>query len=86
MFDNHSKEEEIYPLMVLEIADQQRTDPALSKFFERGVPSKESQYQFQVAESTKILRDEESRMVIPKSLQGRMIAWYHHYLQHSRHT
>ncbi len=25
-------------------------------------------------------------MVIPKSLQERAIAWYHHYLQHPGHT
>jgi len=69
MFVNFSKEEEIYSLTVLEITDQQRTDPVLTKFFEQGAPSKESRYQFQVVESTKILCDEEFQMVTPKSLQ-----------------
>ena len=31
VFANHSEEEEIYSLTVLEIADQQRTDPSLSE-------------------------------------------------------
>ena len=56
MFANPSKEDNIYPLTVMKIADKQMTDPALSNFFEQGLPS------------TKILYDEESSMVIPKCL------------------
>jgi hypothetical protein len=36
---------------------------------------------FQLIENTKVLC-EDNKLIIPASLQHRVVSWYHHYLQH----
>ena len=78
------EQEEIYPLTVTEIADAQRADKHLRKFFKRG-GDKASTFEVSLVEETKVLT-ENSKLVIPKSLQKRAVMWYHHYLQHPGET
>ena len=86
MFASRGKEdqEEIYPLTVTEIADAQRADKHLRKFFKRG-GNKASTFEVSLVEETEVLT-ENSKLAIPKSLQKRAVMWYHHYLQHPGET
>eukprot|EP00804_Cyclotella_cryptica_P027451 CCRYP_008864-RA/>CCRYP_008864-RA protein AED:0.29 eAED:0.29 QI:0/0/0/1/1/1/2/245/709 len=71
VFANRNKEDSIYPLTTREIAEaQQQDDSLLSKG-----------YLTQLVENIKVLC-KDGKMVIPKSLQHRAVAWFHHYLQH----
>ena len=80
-FANTSEDEDIYPLTITEIADAQRADKNLKKFFKQKKNDK-SRYSVSIIEETRVLTDEKMRMVIPASLQQRAVKWYHHYLQH----
>ena len=78
----NEEQEEIYPLSVSEIADAQRADKVLRKFFKNGGASKRSRFVVSLIENTRVITDEKSKLVIPKMLQRRAVMWYHHYLQH----
>ena len=86
VFASRGKEdqEEIYPLTVTEIADVQQADKHLRKFFKRG-GDKASTFEVSLVEETKVLT-ENSKLVVPKSLQKWVVLWYHHYLQHPGET
>ncbi len=71
VFANRNKEDSIYPLTTREIAEAQQQDNSLKK----------QGYSTQLVENTKVLC-KDGKMVIPKSLQHRAVAWFHHYLQH----
>ena len=86
-FANTHEEEDIYPLTVSEIADAQRADKALRKFFKKQKKRKSEQvtsqrFQVSIIEDVQVLTDDKMKMIIPPALQQRTIAWYHHYLQH----
>jgi hypothetical protein len=84
VFANHSKEEEIYPLMVKEIVEAQKADPILTHFFKsNAVLSKGLELQLVENESCIC---HEGKLVISKPLQRRASIWYHHYLQYPEHT
>ena len=75
VFANSSEDDAIYPLTVPEIANAQKDDKTLSKLHNK------KDYSFELIDSIKVLcRD--GKLVIPKDLQNRAVAWYHHYLQH----
>jgi hypothetical protein len=75
LFANSSEDDAIYPLTVPEIANAQKGDNTLSKL------QKKKDYSYELIDSVKVLcRD--GKLVIPKNLQNRAVAWYHHYLQH----
>ena len=86
VFASRGKEdqEEIYPLTVTEIADAQRAYKHLRKFFKHG-GNKASTFELSLVEETEVLT-ENSKLVIPKSLQKWAVMWYHHYLQHPDKT
>ena len=77
-------EEEIYPVTIREIVDAQREDKELKKWFKD--PPKGKHIRPVLLQDEIVLcfvRDpERPRMVIPKKLQRKTVAWYHHYLQH----
>ena len=79
VFANRSDEEEIYPLTVSEIAEEQTKDKSLQK--QKGTSNVEET----LIENTYVLC-KNGKLIIPKTLQRRAVAWYHHYLQHPGHT
>ena len=85
VFANHGKEEEIYPLTTIEIAEAQKKDRNIKIYHKRNAKTPEKGMSFQLIEDTKVLCKED-KMVIPASLQHRAVSWYHHYLQHPGHS
>ena len=79
VFANRSDDDEIYPLTVKEIAQEQKKDKSLLKL------TKEEKYKLALVENTEVLC-KNGKLVIPKSLQHRTVSWYHHYLQHPGHS
>ena len=79
VFANHSEEEDVYPSTVCEIAEEQLNDEALQKWKET------CNYEETLIENTLVLC-KNGKLVIPKMLQHKIVAWYHHYLQHPGHT
>eukprot|EP00804_Cyclotella_cryptica_P028232 CCRYP_014590-RA/>CCRYP_014590-RA protein AED:0.27 eAED:0.27 QI:0/-1/0/1/-1/1/1/0/188 len=71
VFGNQNEEESIYPVTTREIAEAQQEDKSL---LNKG-------YSTHLVEDIKVLC-KDGKMVIPKSLQHRAVAWFHHYLQH----
>ena len=82
VFANSAQEDEVYPLTIPEIAEQQHKDKTLKRYFTQGG----DRFEVKLVEDTNILVDETGKLVIPKKLQSRCIQWYHHYLQHPGHT
>lgn len=79
------EDDSIYPVTIKEIADQQRDDPKLKDYFKKR--GKEKHIKPMLLEDTLVLvkqvdEAQRPRLVIPDSLQQRVLAWYHHYLQH----
>eukprot|EP00804_Cyclotella_cryptica_P020477 CCRYP_019793-RB/>CCRYP_019793-RB protein AED:0.03 eAED:0.02 QI:0/0/0/1/0/0/2/0/728 len=70
VFANRNKEDSIYPLTTREIAEAQQEDAIL---LNKG-------YSTHLVENIKVLY-KDGKMVIPKSLHYRAVAWFHHYLQ-----
>ena len=62
---------QLHPLTTKEIAEAQTEDKILNT----------QGYSTQLVENIKVLC-KDGKMVIPKSLQHRSVAWLHHYLQH----
>jgi hypothetical protein len=77
VFAHRNDDKEIFPLTVEEIAKAQVTDKLIQK--------DKDKYENKLVENIDVLC-KEGRLVIPKKLQYRAIAWYHHYLQHPGHT
>eukprot|EP00804_Cyclotella_cryptica_P019637 CCRYP_013980-RA/>CCRYP_013980-RA protein AED:0.47 eAED:0.47 QI:0/-1/0/1/-1/1/1/0/165 len=69
VFANRNEEDSIYPLPTREIAEAQQEDESL---LNKG-------YSTQLVENIDVLC-KDGKMVIPKSLQHRAVAWFHHYL------
>ncbi len=66
VFANRSKQEEIYPLTVKEIAEEQRKDKTLCAI------NDEDKYKVLLIENIKVLCKDD-KLVIPKSLQARTV-------------
>ncbi len=79
VFANHSKEEEIYPRTVKEIAKAQKLD----RLFK--ATTLKDKYDKTLIENTSVFC-KNRKIVIPQSLQHRDVSWYHHYLQHPGNT
>ena len=79
VFANRSDEEEIFPLAISEIAEEQLKDKSLQQ---HKVLMKLEET---LIENSYVLC-KEGKLVIPKTLQHKAVAWYHHYLQHPGHT
>ena len=79
VFANRSEESDIYPLTIREIAEVQKSDKTMKTL------KLKEKYENRLVETTELLC-KDGKPVIPKSLQRRAVAWYHHYLQHPGHT
>ncbi len=79
MVANCSKEEEIYPLTVKEIAKAQRLDMHFK------TTTLKEKYENTLIENTPVFC-KNKKLVIPRSLQHRAVSWYHYYLQHPGNT
>ena len=79
VFANQDGEDAICPLTAREIAEAQKHDIKIN------TTTAKHGYTTKLVENTKVLCKND-KMVIPKSLQKRSVAWYHHYLQHPRTT
>ena len=79
VFANPSEDEEVYPLTVKEIAAEQQKDKTVCNLHN------DTRYKTLLIENTPVLC-REGKLVIPKSLQHRVVSWYHHYLQHPGHS
>ena len=68
VFATHSAEEEIFPLTIIEIAEEQLKDKALQQQI------KSRKLVDQLIENTIVLC-KEGKLVIPKTLQHKSVAW-----------
>ena len=79
VFANCSDNEEIFPITIQQIAEEQHKDKSICAL------CKDEKFTPLLIENTEVLcRD--GKMVIPKSLQAQVVLWYHHYLQHPGHS
>ena len=79
VFANRSDDEEIFPITVKQIADEQHKDKSIRAL------CKDEKFEKLLIENTEVLC-KDKKMVIPKSLQAQVVQWYHHYLQHPGHS
>ena len=79
MFANCSKDEEVFPLTVKEIAEEQHNDNSLRALLS------DDDYEMLLKENTKVLC-KNGKLVISKSFQSQVVQWHHHYLQHPGHS
>ncbi len=79
MFANRSKENSIYPLTTREIAELQTREAQLQSL------TTQDGYSKKLVANIKVLC-KDAKLAIPKDLQDRVDAWYHHYLQHLEST
>jgi hypothetical protein len=84
VFSNRSKEEEIFPLTTPEIAEAQKVDVKLKHCFGRNTVLGKG-LEVMLVDSMYVLC-KDGKMIIPESLQRRIVLLYHHYLQHPGHT
>ncbi len=54
MFANHGEEDEIYPLMIIEIAEAQKKDRNIKICYKRNAKTPEKGMCFQLIENTKV--------------------------------
>jgi hypothetical protein len=73
-----------YPLTTEEIAEAQQADASLKHLFERNAVTGQGLEIKLIEDMTCVCKD--GWLIIPKPLQVRAVKWYHHYLQHPRHT
>jgi hypothetical protein len=85
VFVTRGEEDKIYPLTIIEIAEAQKKDQNLKIYYKQNTKTPERGMSFQLIEDTKVLC-KENKMVIPASLQHRVVSWYHNYLQHPGHS
>jgi hypothetical protein len=81
-------EEEIYPPTIAEIANLQKSDQSLKEYFNLNRKDKkvEDDLSLKVIDDTELVVYKDTRLVIPPQLQDKIVAWYHHYLQHPGQT
>ena len=79
VFANRSEDEEIFPITVREIAEEQQKDKAILDLCNN------ENFTKLLIENTEVLC-KDGKLVIPKSLQAQVVQWYHHYLQHPGHS
>ena len=86
-----SDKEEIYPVTMSKISSKQCVDSDLKYFFkDKQDLSKNyllnTRFSLKVIDDVEILTCERKKLVIPMSLQSKVITWYHYYLMHPGHT
>ena len=94
IFANISKEEEIFPLTITKIAQEQHVNRFTKVYFSQGNTSwqkktkkMDKRISLKVIDDTEVLVYDNYRLVIPgMDLQSQAVQWYHHYLQHLGHS
>ena len=86
LFVNTSNEDEIYPATISEIAAEQHRDHDLKDYFKKEVTHENKKFCLKLIDDTDIVVYQNKCLVIPKSLQSKVVTWYHHYLMHPGHT
>jgi hypothetical protein len=84
VFGNRSKEDKIYPLTTVEIAEAQQADASLKHLFKHNAVIDQG-LEIKLIENTTCVC-EDGWLGIPKPLRMRAVKWYHHYLQQPGHT
>jgi hypothetical protein len=84
-FANHGEEDEIYPLTTIEIAEAQRKGQELKVYYKKKAIMLKKDTCLQLVEDAKVLC-KNGKLIIPTSLQHRVVACIHHYLQHPGHS
>ena len=86
VFATHSStsDDSIYPVTIPEIADAQRLHTDLSRYFT--TTPRNAKYKLKILSGTKVVVRGDHQMVVPPTLQSRVVQWYHFYLQHPGHT
>ncbi len=81
-------EEEIYSPTINKIAQEQRRDCKLKKYFKSTlrINEKDKFHSLKVIDETNLVVCKNDRIVVQKILQSKIIQWYHHYLLHPGHT
>jgi hypothetical protein len=88
---NGNEADEIYPVTVSEIVDAQKADRIYKRYL-KATDSKTKTEMSKASISVKVIDDldvlvyRDSRLLIPKPLQQKIVTWFHHYLQHPGHT
>ena len=85
VFANHGQEEDIHPLITIEIAKAQKKDRQLKIYFKKDAMSSKKDISLKIIDDTQVLCKND-KLIIPASLQHRAVSWYHHYLQHPGHS
>jgi hypothetical protein len=85
VFANNGEEDEIYPLITIEIAEAQCKDQELKVYCKKNARMPKKDMCLHLIEDTKVLC-KNGKLTIPTSLQHRAVAWYHRYLQHPGHS
>ena len=94
IFANISKEEEIFPLTISEIAREQHIHRSTKVYFSQGNTTRrkktkkmDKRISLQIIDDTKVLVYDNYRLAIPGTdLQSQVVQWYHYYLQHPGHS
>ena len=84
VFANADNKNNIYPIIVSEIAANQHLYKTLKTFFKKEDPK--GRITCKVIDDVDILVYDNKRMCIPASLTDQIVQWYHHYLQHPGRT
>ncbi len=79
VFTHHKEEDEIYPLTLTKIADEQRKEQELKVYFNKNAKMPHKDIGFHLIEDIKVLC-KNRKLMIPASLRHRAVSWYHHYL------
>ncbi len=84
VFANHSKEEEIFPITMQEIAETQKANDKLKHCFKHNAVLDKGLEVSLIDNTYMVCKD--GRMIVPKPLQRHTVLWFHQYLQHPGHT
>jgi hypothetical protein len=84
MCAHHKEEDEMYPLIKIEISEAQHKDRELKVYFKKNAQMPQKDICFHLIEDTKVLC-KYGKIIIPASLRCRTVSWYHYYLQHPGH-
>jgi hypothetical protein len=84
VFAHHKKEDNIYPLTTIEIAEAQRKDQEIKACFKKNTKMQQKDIGLLLIEDTKVLC-KNGKLIIPASPRHRAVSWYHDYLQHPGH-
>ncbi len=85
VFAHHKEEDEIYSLLIIEIAEAQPKDQELKVYYKKNAQMPQKDICFHLIKDTKVLC-KNGKIIIPASLRCRAVSWYHHYLQHPGHS